>query len=55
MFGGVEKDLEVTDATFLPLVGITVPSEQLGALLKKNFLILFSRLCLYLSEKLSSM
>lgn len=50
MFGWVEEDLEVADATLLPLAGVPVPSEQLGALLKQDFLVLLSRLCLHLRD-----
>ena len=50
MFSWVEEDLEITDATLLPLAEVPVPSVQLGALLKQDFLILLSRLCLHLRE-----
>lgn len=50
MFGWVEEDLDVTNAALLPLAEVPVPSVQLGALLKQDFLILLSRLCLHLRD-----
>lgn len=50
MFGRVEEDLEITNATLLPLAEVPVPSVQLGAFLKQDFFILLSRLSLHLTE-----
>lgn len=50
MFDWMEEDLNITDATLLPLAKVPVPSVQLGALLEQDLLILFSGLCLYLRE-----
>lgn len=53
MFGRVKEDLDVTDATLLPLAEIAVPSVKLGAFLEQDFLILLPRLCLYLRVSLT--
>lgn len=46
----MEEDLNITDATLLPLAEVPVPSVQLGTFLEQDLLVLFSGLCLYLRE-----
>lgn len=50
MFGWVKEDLDVTDATLLPLAKVPVPSVQLGTFLEQDFLILLPGLCLHLRD-----
>lgn len=51
MFRWVEEDLEVANATLLPLAEISVPPVQLGAFLKEDFFVLLSRLDFHLREQ----
>lgn len=53
MFGRVKEDLDVTNATLLPLAEIAVPSVKLGTFLEQDFLILLPRLCLHLRDSLT--
>ena len=46
----VVQDLDVAHTTLLPLVQVSIPAVQLGALLKQNLLILLSRLGLHLEH-----
>lgn len=50
VFGRVEEDLYVADAALLPLAEVTVPSVELGSLLKQDFLIFLARLRLHLKK-----
>lgn len=52
MFGWVEHDLDVADASLLPLAQVAIPSVQLGTLLEKDFFILLSGLRFHLREEL---
>lgn len=50
-FGWMEEDLDVTDATLLPLAEVSVPAEELGPLLEQDLLVLLARLGLHLRMK----
>lgn len=50
VFGGVEKDLDVADAALLPLADLTVPAEELCALLEQDLLVLLTGLGLHLRD-----